>query len=74
MTGWMPPRARSRVRMANAWVRAPGAELLTLEEHSRGVDAIAAGDADAAAAEMRAHLARSNALYRRIEEAQDRPS
>ena len=55
-------------------VRAPGAELLTLEEHSRVVDAIAAGDADAAAAAMRAHLARSNALYRRIEEAQDRPS
>ena len=55
-------------------MRAPGAELLTLEEHSRVVDAIAAGDADAAAAAMRAHLARSNALYRRIEEAQDRPS
>lgn len=54
-------------------VRAPGAEQLTLDEHGRLVDAIAAGDPDAAAAAMRAHLARSNELYRRIEEARDQP-
>lgn len=54
-------------------VRAPGAEHLTLEEHSRLVDAIAAHDPDAAAAAVRAHLARSNELYRRIEESRDRP-
>ena len=50
-------------------VRAPGAELLTLAEHTRLVDAIEARDPDDAAAAVRAHLARSNALYRRIEEA-----
>lgn len=54
-------------------VRAPGAELLTLEEHTRLVDAIAAHDPDAAAAAVRAHLARSNELYRRIEEAGGQP-
>lgn len=54
-------------------VRAPGAEQLTLEEHTRLVDAIEARDPDAAAAAVRAHLARSNELYRRIEEANDRP-
>lgn len=54
-------------------VRAPGAEQLTLEEHTRLVDAIEAHDPEAAAAAVRAHLARSNELYRRIEEANDRP-
>lgn len=54
-------------------VRAPGAELLTLEEHTRLVDAIEAHDPAAAAAAVRAHLARSNALYRRIEESRDQP-
>ncbi len=44
-------------------VRAPGAEALTLEEHRRLVDAIEAGDADAAEAAMRAHLTRSDARY-----------
>lgn len=52
-------------------VRAPGAELLTLEEHTRLVDAIEAHDPDAAAAAVQAHLARSNELYRRIEESRD---
>jgi DNA-binding FadR family transcriptional regulator len=54
-------------------VRAPGAEQLTLAEHTRLVDAIEAHDPDAAAAAVRAHLARSNELYRRIEESRDRP-
>ena len=49
-------------------VRAPGAEQLTLEEHTRLVDAIAAHDADAAEAAVRAHVTRSNELYRRIEQ------
>ncbi len=47
-------------------VRAPGAEHLTLSEHTRIVDAIAAGDADGAAQAMTEHLTRANALYRRI--------
>ena len=47
-------------------VRAPGAEELTLAEHTRIVDAIAAGDGDAAAEAMRIHLVRANALYRRL--------
>ena len=47
-------------------VRAPGAEVLTLEEHTRLVDAIAAHDPDAAEAAVRAHLNRSNALYRSL--------
>ncbi|RPH46595.1 MAG: transcriptional regulator NanR [Burkholderiales bacterium] len=48
-------------------VRAPGAELLTIAEHTRLVDAIEARDADAAEAAMRAHLLRSDALYRRLQ-------
>lgn len=47
-------------------VRAPGAEELTLAEHQRIVDAIAARDGDAAAEAMRAHLTRANALYREL--------
>lgn len=47
-------------------VRAPGAEELTLEEHTRIVDSIAAHDADAAADAMRAHLTRANALYQHL--------
>ncbi|HOB95643.1 MAG TPA: transcriptional regulator NanR [Aquabacterium sp.] len=54
-------------------VRAPGAEQLTLAEHTRLVDAIEAHDGEAAAQAVREHLARSNELYRRIEEANDRP-
>jgi DNA-binding FadR family transcriptional regulator len=49
-------------------VRAPGAEQLTLQEHTRLVDAIAAHDADAAEEAVRAHVTRSNELYRRIEQ------
>jgi len=47
-------------------VRAPGAEELTLAEHQRIVDAIAAHDGDAAAEAMRSHLTRANALYREL--------
>lgn len=46
-------------------VRAPGAEQLTLAEHRRIYDAIAAGDGEAAAQAMRDHLLRANVLYRR---------
>lgn len=55
---------------AGAWyqpmVRAPGAESLTLEEHTRLVDAIEARDPDAAEQAMRAHLSRSNERYRSL--------
>lgn len=47
-------------------VRAPGAEELTLEEHTRIVDAIAAHDTDGAAEAMRAHLTRANTLYQHL--------
>jgi len=47
-------------------VRAPGAEMLTIAEHQRILDAIAAHDPDAAATAMRDHLNRANALYRRL--------
>lgn len=47
-------------------VRAPGAESLTLEEHTRLVDAIEAHDGDAAEQAVRAHLSRSNERYRRL--------
>lgn len=50
-------------------VRAPGAEELTLAEHQRIIDAIAAGDPDAAAQAMRDHLLRANELYRRVQNA-----
>jgi len=49
-----------------AMVRAPGAEELTLAEHERIVDAIAARDPDAAAAAMHAHLSRANRLYQQL--------
>ena len=44
-------------------VTARGAERLTLEEHTRITDAIAAGDAEAAGAAMSDHLTRANQLY-----------
>jgi GntR family transcriptional regulator, sialic acid-inducible nan operon repressor len=50
-------------------VRAPGAEELTLAEHGRIIDAIAAHDADLAAQAMSEHLLRANELYRRLPEA-----
>jgi DNA-binding FadR family transcriptional regulator len=49
-----------------AMVRAPGAEELTLAEHERIVDAIAAHDPAAAAEAMHAHLSRANTLYRQL--------
>lgn len=48
-------------------VRAPGAEMLTIAEHERILEAIAAHQPDEAAAAMRDHLNRANALYRRLE-------
>jgi GntR family transcriptional regulator, sialic acid-inducible nan operon repressor len=48
-------------------VRAPGLEALTLSEHERILEAIAAHDAPAAEQAMRDHLTRANELYRRIE-------
>jgi GntR family transcriptional regulator, sialic acid-inducible nan operon repressor len=47
-------------------VRAPGAEELTLTEHERIVDAIAAHDPDAASEAMHAHLTRANRLYQQL--------
>jgi DNA-binding FadR family transcriptional regulator len=47
-------------------VRAPGAEELTLTEHGRIVDAIAAHDSAGAADAMNAHLTRANKLYQRL--------
>ena len=47
-------------------VRAPGAEELTLAEHERIVDAIAARDAAGAASAMHAHLSRANTMYREL--------
>ena len=47
-------------------VRAPGAEQLTLAEHGRLLDAIAAHDPDAAERAVREHLTRANELYRRV--------
>jgi DNA-binding FadR family transcriptional regulator len=49
-----------------ALVRAPGAESLTLDEHQRIYDAIAARDPAAAEAAMRDHLTRANTLYRSL--------
>ena len=47
-------------------VRAPGVEPLTLAEHQRIVEAIAAHDADGAAQAMHEHLTRANTLYLRV--------
>jgi DNA-binding FadR family transcriptional regulator len=47
-------------------VRAHGAETLTLQEHQRIYDAIAAGHPDEAAQAMSDHLNRANTLYRRL--------
>ena len=47
-------------------VRAPGAEDLTLAEHSTIVEAIAKRNPDAAAEAMRAHLTRANTLYQQL--------
>lgn len=47
-------------------VGAPGAESLTLAEHKRIVDAIAAHDEDGAEQAMREHLTRANTLYQSL--------
>ncbi len=48
-------------------VRLRGAEFLTLSEHEAILEAIVAGDGEAAAAAMHAHLMRAHALYRHFE-------
>lgn len=50
-------------------VRAPGVEELTLAEHQRIIDAIAARDPDEATQAMQDHLLRASELYRRTENA-----
>ena len=45
-------------------VSVPGLEALTLAEHHQILDAIASGDAEAAATAMADHLLRANDLYR----------
>ena len=60
MFGWLGEYHTSLVRL-------PGAENLTIAEHRRILDAVAARDPDAAEAAMRDHLGRANALYRRFE-------
>lgn len=47
-------------------VRAPGAEALTLAEHERIIEAIAARDPQAAERAVREHLTRANDLYRQL--------
>lgn len=66
MFGWLAAYHRSLVR-------APGVETLTIAEHERLYEAIAANDPDAAAAAMRDHLTRANALYRRSAEGNNGP-
>ncbi len=56
MMGWL---AEFHTRL----VRLPGTEGLTLAEHGQIVEAIAAGDADAAERAMRDHVLRANKLY-----------
>lgn len=56
MLDWM-------TRFRRDLVTARGAERLTLEEHARIADAIAAGDPAAAGAAMSDHLTRANQLY-----------
>jgi DNA-binding FadR family transcriptional regulator len=48
-------------------VRAQGAEELTLAEHARVIDAIAARDPEAAERAVREHLTRANSLYRQLQ-------
>lgn len=48
-------------------VRVQGAEDLTIAEHRRILEGIAAGDGDRAAAAMHEHISRANALYRQFE-------
>ena len=46
-------------------VRSPGLERLVIEEHSRIVDALEAGDTDLAVGRMAEHLNRASAMYHR---------
>jgi DNA-binding FadR family transcriptional regulator len=50
-----------------AMVRVPGAERLTLAEHERIIEAIAAHDCNEAEQAMRDHLTRANVLYSVLE-------
>jgi len=65
-----PAIVEAMFRWASAYyqslVRAPGAEELTLAEHERIVDAIAARDPAGAAAAMHAHLSRADSLYKQL--------
>ncbi len=45
-------------------LRNPGLERLVIEEHSRIVDALEAGDPDLAVGRMAEHLNRANTMYR----------
>jgi DNA-binding FadR family transcriptional regulator len=60
MFGWLGEYYRELVR-------APGAESLTIAEHRRIFEAIAAKDPDAAEAAMHDHIARASELYRKLE-------
>lgn len=51
-------------RFKQELVSAPGAEQATIEEHERIVRAVAAGDAEEAAAAMADHINRASSLYR----------
>jgi GntR family transcriptional regulator, sialic acid-inducible nan operon repressor len=48
-------------------VRLPGAENVTIEEHRKILECIAARDPDGAADAMTSHLTRANKLYRQLE-------
>jgi DNA-binding FadR family transcriptional regulator len=62
MFGWLGEYYRELVRL-------PGAESLTIAEHRRIFEAIAAKDPDAAEAAMHDHVARASELYRALERA-----
>ncbi|WP_376964578.1 transcriptional regulator NanR [Azospirillum sp. A26] len=49
-------------------LRAPGMEMLTIEEHERIFDGIAVRDPDAAAEAMTDHLKRAHHLYRQVQD------
>lgn len=70
MFGWLAEFYRELVRL-------PGSEHVTLIEHRKILEAIAARDAEAAEAAMIEHLTRANTLYRRYdrdEPAADQPA
>lgn len=62
MFGWLGEYYRELVRL-------PGAENLTISEHERILEAIAARDPDAAETAMHDHVARASELYRVLERA-----